>query len=119
VTEPEPEILDEAAIADDEQAIERRGPVDLMQVPRLLAGALTDLRAIAEGMAVLPKLLVTLRGIQDEVRVLGSDVADMRADVGQLKQGMDRLEPQIEDVTRVAHPLRRLNSARRRQPPAS
>jgi hypothetical protein len=116
VSGPEPEILDEAAIADDEQALERRGSVDLMQVPRLLAGALTDLRSIAEGMAVLPKLLITLRGIQDEVSVMRSEVADMRTDVGQLKQGMDRLEPQIEDVTRVAHPLRRLNSARRRPP---
>ena len=114
MTKPEPEILDEAAIADDERAVERRGPVDLMQVPRLLAGALTDLRAIAEGMAVLPKLLSTLRGIEDEVRVLKADVADMRADVGELKQGMDRLEPHIEDVTRVAHPLRRLNPKRRR-----
>ncbi len=110
----EPEILDEAAIADDERAIERRGPIDLMQVPRLLGGALTDLRAIAEGMAVLPKLLITLRGIEDEVRVMKADVADMRADVGELKPGMERLEPHLEDVTRVAHPLRRLNPKRRR-----
>jgi hypothetical protein len=114
MSKPEPEILDEAAIADDESALERRGPVDLMQVPRLLGGALNDLRAIAEGMAVLPKLLITLRGIQDEVRELNTEVAEMRADVGGLKQGMDRLEPHIEDVTRVAHPLRRLNPARRR-----
>jgi hypothetical protein len=114
MTPPEPEILDEAAIADDEYAVERRGPVDLMQVPRLLAGALNDLRSIAEGMAVLPQLLVTLRGIQDEVRELNTEVTAMRADVGELKQGMDRLEPHIEDVTRVAHPLRRLNPARRR-----
>jgi hypothetical protein len=110
----DPEILDEAAIADDERAIERRGQVDLMQVPRMLAGALNDIRTIAEGMAVLPKLLITLRGIQDEVRVMNAEVADMRADVGELKEGMDRLEPQIEDVTRVAHPLRRLNASRRR-----
>ena len=114
MSEREPEILDEAAIADDETAIERRGPVDLMQVPRLLGGALSDLRTIAEQMATLPKLLVTLRGIQEEVRELNVEVTEMRADVGQLKQGMDRLEPHIEDVTRVAHPLRRLNPARRR-----
>jgi len=111
---PDPEILDEAAIADDESALERRGPIDLMQVPRLLGGALTDLRTIAEQMATLPKLLITLRGIQDEVRELNTEVTEMRADVGQLKQGMERLEPHIEDVTRVAHPLRRLNPARRR-----
>ena len=114
MSDKEPEILDEAAIADDERAIERRGPVDLMQVPRLLGGALTDLRAIAEGMAVLPKLLITLRGIEDEVRVMKADVADMRGDVGELKQGIERLEPHLEDVTRVAHPLRRLNPKRRR-----
>ena len=117
MTAPEPEILDEAAIADDEAAIERRGPVDLMQVPRLLAGALSDIRTIAEGMAVLPKLLITLRGIQDEVRVLGAEVADMRGDVGKLKEGIERLEPHIEDVTLVAHPLRRLNQSRRRREP--
>ena len=60
----EPEILDEAAIADDEKAVVRRGPVDLMQVPRLLGGALADLRTIAEHMATLPKLLITLDAIQ-------------------------------------------------------
>jgi hypothetical protein len=104
----EPEILDETAIAD--HAVERRGP-DLMQVPRLLGNALTDLRTIAEGMAVLPKLLLTLRGIKDEVQELNDEVKQMRAAVesmgGDVRDGM-------EDVSRVAHPLRRLNPARRR-----
>jgi hypothetical protein len=111
----EPEILDEQAIADDEAAVVRRGSVDVLQIPRLLGGALADLRAIAEGMAVLPKLLITLRGIQDEVTEMNTEVADMRADVGELKRGMDRLEQKIDDVTNLAHPVRRINAARRRR----
>ncbi|HEY8001214.1 MAG: hypothetical protein ACHQJ5_06675 [Vicinamibacteria bacterium] len=117
-----PEILDEAAIADDEAALVRRPTVDLMQVPRLLGGALSDIRTIAEGMAVLPKLLLTLNGIQDEVKLLNEEVSRMRAavdgmggDVGELRGGIERLEPHLEDVTRVAHPLRRLTENRRRQ----
>ena len=117
----EPEILDEAAIADDERAIERRGPVDLMQVPRMLAGALNDIRTIAEGMATLPKLLVSLDGILARVDSLDEEVKQMRAaveamggDVTVLGESMERLEPHLEDVSRVAHPLRRLNPKRRR-----
>jgi hypothetical protein len=117
----EPEILDESAIADDERSVVRIGPVDVMQVPRLLGGALTDIRTIAEGMAVLPKLLVTLGGIRSEVESLNEEVKQMRAavegmggDIGELRGGIERLEPHLEDVSRVAHPLRRLNTARRR-----
>ena len=117
----EPEILDESAIADDERALARRMPIDLMQVPRLLGGMLTDIRAIAEGMAVLPKLLVTLGGIQDRVESLDDEVKQMRAavesmggDVSELQQGIGRLEPHLEDVSKVAHPLRRLGDRARR-----
>ena len=119
----EPEIIDEAAIADDERAARvRRGPVDLMQVPRLLGGALADIRTIAEGMATLPKLLIALDGIQGKVESLDDEVKQMRAaveamggDVGELRDGIDRLEPHLEDVSKVAHPLRRLNDSRRRR----
>ena len=117
-----PEILDEAAIADDERALERRGAVDLMQLPRLLAGALSDIRTIAEGMATLPKLLLTLdsiegrvRTLDDEVRRMRTAVEEMGGDVGEVRTSIDRLEPHLEDVSRVAHPLRRLGSARRRR----
>jgi hypothetical protein len=110
----EQEILEERAIAEDELALERRGPVDIMQVPRLLGNALGDIRTIAEGMATLPKLLFTLEGIQEEVKQLNDEVHRMRAavesmggDVGELRGGMD-------DVTRLTHPLRRLNDRRRR-----
>jgi hypothetical protein len=117
----EPEILDEAAIAEDKRELERRGPLDLMQVPRLLGQALTDLRTIAEGMATLPKLLVSLDGIRERVNSLDDEVKQMRAaveamggDVNVLGESIERLEPHLEDVSRVAHPLRRLNAARRR-----
>jgi hypothetical protein len=120
---PEPEILDEAAIGDHE-ALERRGAIDVMQIPRLLGGALTDLRTIAEGMATLPKLLVSLQGIgervdslDDEVKKMRSAVESMGGDVSELEQGIGRLEPHLEDVSRVAHPLRRINERKRRRPP--
>ena len=119
---PEPEILDEAAIADDERAVERRLPVDVMQLPRLLGGALADIRTIAEGMAVLPKLLVTLNGIQGKVESLDDEVKQMRAavesmggDVSGLEQSISRLEPHLEDVSLAAHPLRRLGKRTRRR----
>lgn len=118
----EPEILDEAAIADDEAALARRPAVDLMQVPRLLGGALSDIRTIAEGMAVLPKLLISLDGIQAKVDSLDQEVKQMRAavegmggDVGELRGGIERLEPHLEDVSQVAHPLRRLSQSRSRR----
>ncbi len=118
----EPEILDEAArSAADERALERRGAVDLMQIPRLLGGALADIRTIAEGMAVLPKLLVSLDGIQAKVDSLDDEVKKMRAavesmggDVGELQGSLERLEPHLEDVSQVAHPLRRINDRRGR-----
>jgi len=98
-----PEILDEAAIADDERALVRRGPVDLLQVPRLVGNALADIRTIAEGMAVLPKLLGALNGIRGDVRSLDDEVKQMRAAVEEMRG----------DVNRVAHPLRRRTDGRR------
>ena len=118
----EPEILDEAAIADDERALARRGPIDVMQIPRLIGGALADIRTIAEGMATLPKLLLSLDGIRTRVDSLDDEVKKMRAavetmggDVSGLEQSIARLEPHLEDVSRVAHPLRRLGARTRRR----
>ena len=109
----------------DEQALARRGPIDVMQIPRLLGGALTDLRTIAEGMATLPKLLISLDSIKTKVDSLDDEVKKMRAavetmggDVSGLEQSIGRLEPHLEDVSRVAHPLRRIgNRTRRRNDP--
>lgn len=120
----QPEIVEEAAISDDERAVERRLPVDLMQVPRLLSNALGDIRTIAEGMTVLPQLLLTLGTIRDRVDSLDGEVRQMRAaveemggDVGELNDSFARIEPHLEDVSRVAHPLRRIGErARRREP---
>ena len=117
-----PEILDEAAIAYDEAAVQRRVPIDVMQVPRLLRGMLSDIRTIAEGMAVLPKLLLTLDRIQGQVESLDDEVKKMRAsvdsmggDVSELRGGISRLEPHLEDVSKVAHPLRRIGDRARRR----
>jgi hypothetical protein len=100
----------------DERAVALRTP-DLMTIPRLLGGALNDLRTIAEGMAVLPQLLSTLHGIQAKVDSLDDEVKRMRSAVdgmgGDVGDGIERLEPHLVDVTRVAHPLRRLGERRR------
>jgi hypothetical protein len=114
----EPEMPEEE-LAAEERALARRAP-DLLTIPRLLGGALNDLRTIADGMAVLPRMLSTLHGIQAKVDSLDDEVKRMRAavdgmggDVGDLREGIERLEPHLEDVTRVAHPLRRLGDRRR------
>lgn len=121
MSEAEPEILDEAAIVDDETALDRP-TIDVMGIPRLIGGALSDIRAIAEGMAVLPKLLLSLDSIHakvesldDEVRKMRAAVESMGGDVGELERTMARVEPHLEDVSRVAHPLRRLGGRARRQ----
>ena len=118
---PEPEILDEAAIADEQRALERRG-MDVMQIPRLIGGALADIRTIAENMATLPKLLVSLDGIKgrvdsldDEVKKMRAAVENMGGDVSGLEQSISRLEPHLEDVSLAAHPLRRLGNRTRRR----
>lgn len=114
----------ESDVVDEAKELERRGSIDVLQIPRLLGGALTDLRTIAEGMAVLPKLLVSLGSIQSKVDSLDAEVKTMRGavetmggDVSELQQGIARVEPHLEDVTRVAHPLRRIGARARRTPP--
>jgi hypothetical protein len=123
MSEADAEILDEAAINDDRRELERRPAVDLMQLPRLVGGALADIRRIADGMATLPKLLVSLNSIDQRVESLNEEVTKMRAavenmggDVSELNTGFDRLETHMDDFNRVAHPLRRM---RRRPRPAT
>ncbi len=107
-----------------EAALERRAASHPLELPRLIGGVLGDIRAIAEGMAVLPKLLTTLQGIEGRVDTLNAEVSRMRAgveamsgDVGEMKESIARVEPQLEDVNRVVHPLRRINQRTRRRPP--
>jgi hypothetical protein len=109
MTEERPEIVEEA-----ERALITRGTLDVRQIPRLLGGALTDLRTIAEGMATLPKLLVSLQGISAKVDSLDDEVKKMRAAVESMGGNVSGLERHLEDVSRAAHPLRRLGSRTRR-----
>jgi hypothetical protein len=107
-------------------AVERSTTESLLLVPRLIGGALADIRTIAEGMAVLPRLLDTLNSIEARVTVLDEEVRLMRAsvdsmggDVGEVRAGIDRVEPHLQDVTRIVHPLRRIGDRARgigRQP---
>lgn len=115
------EVVEEEVEA-AERALQRRGTIDVMQIPRLLGGALADLRSIAEGMATLPKMLVSLDAIRTSVDSLDDEVKRMRAAVESmgggvegLEETMARLEPHLEDVSRVAHPLRRLGDRTRRR----
>ena len=115
----EPEILD-----DERTELERRGSVDLMQLPRLLGGALTDLRTIATHITTLPSLLVNLEHINERVASLDEEVKQMRAavetmggDVVKLGGGIDRLE--TTSTTSPASPTRCAASAGAAQPPSS
>ena len=119
----QPEVLDrdDRASASDEAALERRGAVDLLTIPRLIGGALEDIRRIAEHMAVLPKLLVSLEGIQTKVDSLDDEVKKMRAavesmggDVGEMQGSLERVEPHLDEMSKVVHPLRRINDRRGR-----
>ena len=92
--------------ATNETDLDRRSthPLDL---PGLIVGVLTDIRTIAEGMALLPKLLGTLNSIDSRVDALNEEVHLMRMRVNQM-------EGNVDDVTRALHPLRRLGDRARR-----
>jgi hypothetical protein len=105
-----------------EAALERRSPVHPYEVARAVGGVITDIRAIADGMSVLPKLLGALTSIEARVNELNDEVAKMRAsvdtmagDVNEVRGGIDRLEPHLEDVNKMVHPLRRLGDRARRR----
>jgi ubiquinone biosynthesis protein UbiJ len=118
-----PEAIEEALIA--APVAGSRVSLNPLAVGRLLAGALGDLRRIADGMTALPKLVESLSVIQGRVERLDDEVREMRAavegmggDVTHLRSGIERLEPHLEDVSRAARPLRRLGErAWRREPP--
>ena len=104
--------------------VERSTADSILLVPRLIGGALADIRTIAEGMSVLPRLLTALNSIDarvqtldDEVRMMRASVDSMGGDVTELRAGIDRVEPHLEEVTRFVHPLRRIGDRARRRPP--
>jgi hypothetical protein len=106
--------------------VERSTADSIMVIPRLIGGALGDIRTIAEGMAVLPRLLDVLSTIEARVAVLDEEVRLMRArvdsmggDVTELRSSIDRVEPHLAEVNRFVHPLRRIGDRARgrgRQP---
>jgi hypothetical protein len=104
------------------EVIDRRANVHPLDVPRIIGNALADIRAIAEGMAVLPRLLKALNSIESRVDTLNEEVVQMRAgvesmggDVSEMRGAIERVEPHLEEMTRVAHPLRRITGRARRQ----
>jgi hypothetical protein len=105
-----------------EESLDRRQNVHPLDLPRLIGGVLNDIRAIAEGMAVLPRLLETLNAIESRVDTLNDEVTKMRAgvesmggDVSEMRAGVERVEPHLEEVTRFVHPLRRITGRAKRQ----
>jgi hypothetical protein len=102
-------------------SIDRRPSVHPLDLPRLVGGVLADIRAIADGMAVLPKLLEALNAIETRVDTLNEEVVKMRrgvegmgGDVTAMRAGVERVEPHLEEVNRMVHPIRRLTGRARR-----
>ena len=107
---------------DADSAIDRRSSVHPLELPRLLGNVLADIRTIAEGMATLPQLLGALNSIEARVDVLNDEVHKMRTrvdsmagDVGEARAALDRVEPHLQDVTDMVHPLRRIGDRRARR----
>ena len=107
-----------------ESALDRRSPVHPLELPRLLGNVLGDIRTIAEGMATLPKMLGALNAIEQKVDLLNDEVHRMRTrvdgmsdDVGDARDVLNRVEPHLEDIGKVIHPLRRIGVRARRQEP--
>jgi hypothetical protein len=106
------------------EALDRRSAVHPFEVARVVGNVITDIRAIADGMAVLPKMLTALTSIEARVQTLNDEVKKMRTsvdgmagDVEEVRGGIDRLEPHLEDVTKMVHPLRRIGDRARRRDP--
>jgi hypothetical protein len=100
-------------------------------LPRLVAGALEDLRTIAESVRVLPGVARSLTAIEASVDSMDREVRLMRQGVDNLGDGVDRLDgdlvkvvegvapldSKLEDLRRTLHPLSRATSllGRRRE----
>ena len=104
------------------EVLDRRDDVHPLDLPRIIGGVLADIRAIADGMAVLPRLLGALNAIESRVDTLNEEVVQMRAgvesmggDVAEMRDAVQRVEPHLEEVSRAVHPLRRITGRTRRQ----
>jgi hypothetical protein len=93
-------------------------------VPRVVAGALEDLRTIAESVRVLPEVARTLASIEAETAAMSNEVKLMRKGVDRLgdkvdgldgdmlrvANGVEPLDAKLDDVRRALHPLSRAGS---------
>jgi uncharacterized protein YoxC len=91
-------------------------------LPRVVAGALDDLRTIAESVRVLPDVARTLASIERETAEMNSEVKLMRqgvdrlgekvdgldSDIVKVVEGVTPLEAKLDDMNRTLHPLSRL-----------
>ena len=93
-----------------------------MKIPGLTE-ALEDLRAIADGMRILPQLARSLESIDKRTASLDAEVRRMREGVDEIHVQVtelgDRLEPHLEEMRRTLRPLERvvgrMRPGRRRQ----
>ena len=83
-------------------------------LPRLAAGALEDLRTVAESVRVLPEVARSLRSIEAsvesmdrEVRLMRQGVDRLDTDVVKVVEGVDPLDQKLEEVRRTLRPLSR------------
>lgn len=84
------------------------GAVELVTaLPRLLGGALDDIRTIALGMRYLPELARTLAAIQTAVESMDAEVKRMRRGVDSMGSDVEDLAPRLTELHH-AIPLRRL-----------
>lgn len=86
----------------------------LAYVPKLVLGALEDLRTIAQSVAVLPDVARALTSIQgrvdsldDEVKRMRTAVESMGGDVVTMRDSVRPLESSLEELQRTVHPIRR------------
>lgn len=79
-------------------------------LPRIVGGAIEDIRKIAQGMGALPELVKILTTIETRVQLIEADVAKMRRAVEKIDGDVGTLPDQIAALE-DSIPLRR----RRRQ----
>lgn len=85
-------------------------------VPRVVLGALTDLRTVAESVRVLPEVARSLNAIEAsvdsmdrEVRLMRQGVDRLDDDVIKVVDGVDPLDEKLDDLRRTLRPLSRVN----------
>ena len=96
-----------------------------MKIPGL-SDAVDDVRAIADGMRILPELARILTAIQERTDSMGEEVSRMREGVdelgvavGAMTERVGNLEPHLDEMRRSLRPLERvvgrMRPGRRRQ----